>query len=63
MEDEMLEGKDFMILSTREIGLLFDALKIRVGDKATYKELSALGILEMVNRMKKHLYPDEEHGG
>ena len=49
----MLEGRDFIILSTDEAKKLYDALAIKKS-KASYGELAKLGILDIVNKMAKH---------
>ena len=40
----MLTGNDFVILSDTEVKLLYNALEITL-EKATYKKLQKLGIL------------------
>ena len=55
----MLEGKDFIILSTNEAHLLYNALK-KDKSKATYKELSELGILEIIQRIEGHIWPKDK---
>lgn len=54
-EIKMLKGNDFIILSDIEVRLLYDALRIEK-NKATYKKLQELGILDVVQKMEEFLF-------
>lgn len=55
----MLEGKDFVILSNDELLLLYNFLSIKA-DGISYRELSDAGILELVQKTKRHLFKGED---
>lgn len=51
----MLTGNDFAILTSAELELIYRTLA-KQKDKATYKELSDMGILGLVQEIEKFLY-------
>lgn len=55
----MLTGNDFIILSDTEVKLLYNALEITL-EKATYKKLQKLGILNLVDNLKTFIFKKED---
>jgi len=55
----MLSGNDFIIFSDIEVAKIYNALSVR-NEKATYKELQKLGILDIVDYMRTFLKQDRK---